>query len=386
MLKYTTLDIIKRAEQLADLENSDFISDEEKSFLLNESWVQLYQKSINANEKAWIKRITVCEGDELPKDFYQLSAIVTQSGERIPKKNPNDVYGYEIINNRIHFTKPMMTFICYLEYFPIPQTLYFSSNKKERVDFDDSPKIMINEDFYLNQSNKIKSIETNEELKTITQNGLKLKNGILNKRSFYDWNEEVVETRTKPFVIKGNRITFDDVENSDLNEFIAYITDESESVGYFIDTNYKIYRKDKTQTEYSLSENSLIFCRQDGLYFTLPESNKITRLSETVEHFNLELSKFCSFVDSHSCIVKTFDKYSKVSYGFNTLLDYPNNFYFTMLAYMLAIAFKSKQQGDVTLLTDKTQEIASQFFESLSQDANEQYRIKNVYQNRGRVW
>lgn len=31
MLRYTTKDIIQRAEQLSDLENSDFISDREKT-------------------------------------------------------------------------------------------------------------------------------------------------------------------------------------------------------------------------------------------------------------------------------------------------------------------------------------------------------------------
>ena len=43
---YKTSDIIKRAKQLADLENSDFISYEENFMLINECYNKLYEKLI----------------------------------------------------------------------------------------------------------------------------------------------------------------------------------------------------------------------------------------------------------------------------------------------------------------------------------------------------
>ena len=46
-MKYNIADIVKAAKQIADLENSDFISWNEKMLLLNEAWTAVHQKLIN---------------------------------------------------------------------------------------------------------------------------------------------------------------------------------------------------------------------------------------------------------------------------------------------------------------------------------------------------
>ena len=71
MIKYTGNDIISRAEQIADLEHSDFISDEEKLALLNESFLMLYQKVIDSNDKLFTTTGYARSGMFLPPDFYQ---------------------------------------------------------------------------------------------------------------------------------------------------------------------------------------------------------------------------------------------------------------------------------------------------------------------------
>ena len=76
MITYNASDIVKRAEQLADLENSDFISFSEKIALLNEAYQVLYQKGINKDVNAFVKYINTRDRViQLPRDFYQLKAI-----------------------------------------------------------------------------------------------------------------------------------------------------------------------------------------------------------------------------------------------------------------------------------------------------------------------
>ena len=46
MIRYNASDVIKKAKQLADLENSDFISWNESITLLNDAYQNIYQKAL----------------------------------------------------------------------------------------------------------------------------------------------------------------------------------------------------------------------------------------------------------------------------------------------------------------------------------------------------
>jgi hypothetical protein len=71
----------------------------------------------------------------------------------------------------------------------------------------------------------------------------------------------------------------------------------------------------------------------------------------------------------------------------DTELDFSNNIYFIVLAYMLAISFKNKQGGDTTALYAQYESSVQQLFDSINQDANDMYQIKNVYKNTGNnIW
>lgn len=67
----------------------------------------------------------------------------------------------------------------------------------------------------------------------------------------------------------------------------------------------------------------------------------------------------------------------------DTQLDFPNNFYFSYLAYVLAISYKIKQNADSQGLQALLGEETQQFFNSLSRDGAENQRITNVYTNGG---
>ena len=63
----------------------------------------------------------------------------------------------------------------------------------------------------------------------------------------------------------------------------------------------------------------------------------------------------------------------------DTVLDFPNSMYFTIMSYMLAIQFKIKQGADETKLMTVLSTLENTFYDTLTQDANNFIRIKNVY-------
>ena len=63
----------------------------------------------------------------------------------------------------------------------------------------------------------------------------------------------------------------------------------------------------------------------------------------------------------------------------DTLLDFQNNLFYTVLAYQLAISFKIKQSADTTQLAALYDQAETQFFDSISRDNNASYQINDVY-------
>ena len=404
MIKYTSKDIIERACQLADLQNSDFISDSEKSALLNESWNTLYQKIINAGDRSFIRSVSVSNGYRLPKDFYQLSSLyVTKDKTQINRLNAAELNGYSITNNTLYLSPEYDNIEVTLEYYPIPKTVFYNSGKKEQKSFTIMPMLIIDDEYYLagNGQNSARVIDyaSGATIDTVSTSPLiNCSNGMLERRNdknyFMTWtNFANYTTRdNKPFVIKGRRITYDEITTDlDLSAYIAVIMDETETQifylgidGYLYDRNFEYIPGINIAYEYKYN----FYCRQDGLYLINGEGKCVRVDVNVVETFSFGVALPLAFVDDTYIITYIGGKgYYKTAYGFNTLFQYPNNIYYTILAYMLAISFKIKQNGDVTLLQGKLEEATNQFYDSIQRDVNETYNIKNVYKNsRGRIW
>lgn len=129
MIKYNASDVIKKAKQLADLENSDFISWNESLTLLNDAYQNIYQKSINKGNNDFVKVITTSEkAISLPEDFYQLKALTLKQDRfttpimRRPQNGSFNDLSYDIYNNTIQINGYSSGNII-LEYYPNPTTL-----------------------------------------------------------------------------------------------------------------------------------------------------------------------------------------------------------------------------------------------------------------------
>jgi hypothetical protein len=133
MIKYNASDVIKKAKQLADLENSDFISWNESLTLLNDAYQNIYQKSINKGNNDFVKVITTDDKViTMPNDFYQLKALTLKQDRfttpimRRPQNGSFRDLSYDIYNNTIQINGYSSGTII-LEYFPTPVTLTLPS-------------------------------------------------------------------------------------------------------------------------------------------------------------------------------------------------------------------------------------------------------------------
>ena len=63
----------------------------------------------------------------------------------------------------------------------------------------------------------------------------------------------------------------------------------------------------------------------------------------------------------------------------DTELNFPNSFYFQMLSYLLAIAFRCKQGADITLLSSQLDMVSQTFEDTLGSDNFQYPRMGNVY-------
>ena len=129
MIRYNASDVIKKAKQLADLENSDFISWNESITLLNDAYQNVYQKSINKGNNDFVRVIQTSEKCiNLPRDFYQLKALTLKQDRfntpimRRPQNGSFADLSYDIYNNTL-LVNGYSSGTIILEYYPTPATL-----------------------------------------------------------------------------------------------------------------------------------------------------------------------------------------------------------------------------------------------------------------------
>lgn len=421
MIKYTSTDIIKRAEQLADLENSDFISDYEKLALLNESWVMLYQKLINSGDKSFLRSIVVQNGYSLPSDLYQVADIyVERTKELLPKMNAAQFDGYDIKNNKIIISKNYSNRTVILDYYPIPNTLFLKDKIRENPYPDNM--IAAYKENYLTSDYRIYNLNDPDTDYSIPVSDLipGADQAVFTKFEMYK-NATVLYLNNSAIIVNmvtGAAFTVDTSDYIPLvreNELFFY----SDTLHQVYDIALNIYLEDFNATENIdiLEKPSYIYVTPDfvnvyciystgyyinGVGFSLPVIKNRLMYSDNGLYAITNQGTLIRLTDKGIMLVNTektpqlftSDTKMLVRNGLSSvyylegiqqdsILCYPNNLYFVMLSYLLAIAFKSKQGSDITQLSAQYNIAENQFFDSISKDANESYTIKNVYRQRG---
>lgn len=410
MIRYNTTDIIKRAEQLSDLENSDFISDYEKVALLNESWQIIYQKIVNANDKTWAKRIRAYDGMSLPCDMYQMSALyLERSREQILKRNSSQKYGYEIIGNFLYLSDNYKGKEIIMEYFPIPKSLRL---REKTADSPFENNILgANHSLYIDSENYIRDLNDSTVHFLIGTNYYDyamFDNAVLawtdsSYTEFAWWDYDGLSARPGestfiPLIIENHLYLYSSTQkkiyDTNQNEYLEiditvpngtkyiYANRELTDLYFFSPVGY--YYNDSDFINLADRKTRLAWC-QNRPYAILRNTNRLVRCDHTqIQIIDTEYIPMTFVSEKYVLTRKPMSELTFLEgYVNDTDLNFSNNIYFIVLAYMLAIAFKNKQGGDTTALYAQYESAVQQLFDSISNDANDSYQIKNVYKNNG---
>lgn len=251
-MTYLASSIVKRALHLADIYNTDFISHEEHTEYLNESWRELYQYLISIGDTQFVKEVELMNGYggtndyteyDLPNDLYQIKSIKNKYTGSIVTRHAEsegiNSNSYDVVNDKLRLygvsQNPLL-----MTYWTVPEYISFP-DKDINVEIPvDYTVVSSAKDSVLLRKNEtdstlfiIKNVKTDEVISNFALDANLVGDFILG-------NGHVVQnyqTGLKYFDFNGNEL--------------ADITDLS-SVHTFHDEDYNVYYQDYSDEVYSV--------------------------------------------------------------------------------------------------------------------------------------
>ena len=326
MIRYNASDVIKKAKQLADLENSDFISWNESITLLNDAYQNIYQKSINKGNNDFVRVIQTSEKCiNLPRDFYQLKALTLKQDRfntpimRRPQNGSFDDLSYDIYNNTLLINGYSSGTII-LEYYPTPVTLTLP-NKDEvidlpigsdetlvgayknvyfvkRTDKEDSTKPLYNK-AYIVAINRDTGEETKVAEQSIYNEGYVISNDILFSIGDYVLFTGIHHGSTGP----GTYNDYDCVILLNIVDFSLYFQDRKDKYGNYLANAFSFY--DDSKCDLFIDSNRVYSATIYGNYYDISNNGVvvsakafITILSKDMKHaFSLDSERLDLYLD-----------------------------------------------------------------------------------------
>lgn len=425
MFNMKTSDLFKRAKQLSDLEGSDFISWNEAISCINESNVGLYEKLINMGDNSFVKSYrTTKEEEELPSDFWQLKGVFLwnngnlQTINRRADNNGTHHLSYELRNGKLYlFGRPNDVLV---EYFPKPEKLFFKphdvaisldatsvcldchkhtflcetedAEEHETLSIIDLDGIKTAKDFMqIAHTDIVRAYITENFVFVVTENDMiiyDIMSGYSATTADYapliteSGKEFLVETDTgniKYFHIGNGLLTAHTVKETVFSDGKFYVSDDNLEDIYFVADNDLYHNEillDTGDPKHMIYSEGKCYCLADTGFFVI-ENDEI-KILENSTGLNVGFIGIDERTGYGYC-TKKFGAYYVCPYCEDTPLNYPNSTYFQIISYILAIAFKSKQGADITLLQNQLDMISQTFEETLGSDAFQFPRMGNVY-------
>ena len=425
MFNMKTSDLFKRAKQLADLEGSDFISWNEAISCINESNVGLYEKLISMGDNSFVKSYrTTAEEEPLPEDFWQLKGVFLwnngnlQTINRRADNNGTHHLSYELRNGKLYlFGRPNDVLV---EYFPKPEKLYFKphdvaisldatsvcldchkhtflcetedAEEHETLSIIDLDGIKTAKDFMqIAHADIVRAYITENFVFVITENDMTIydiMSGYSSTTADYapliteSGKEFLVETDTgniKYFHIGNGSLTAHTVKETVFSDGKFYVSDDNLEDVYFVADNDLYHNEillDTGDPKHMIYSEGKCYCLADTGFFVI--ENDETKILEGSTGLNVGFIGIDERTGYGYC-TKKFGSYYVCPYCEDTPLNYPNSTYFQIISYILAIAFKSKQGADITLLQNQLAMVEQTFEETLGSDAFQFPRMGNVY-------
>lgn len=436
---YKASDIIERAMQLADLENSDFISFSEKLAMLNEAYQQLYQKGINKDTNAFVKYIhTQNTAITLPRDFYQLKAVnIDKNGYlepvlRRPANQSTHDLSYEILNNTLKINGYAGCGDICVEYYPLPISLTFpnipkpispqGSSTERFLDLrnniyvtanasncitigditdsevteelaEDSPTLYENF-IYIEEDYVVFTDGVNQTLYSLSGNGLTTTTDkvVFYKHKTFLYNEVAHTLKFPTGGVAYSDINFDFgdttliILDEEMETFVGlkYTTSDYSGSGVFVggrDINTEELTSVKVRVTKLYNYKNLVYFMNGTSYLAAIDLSNISKpIQETIQENDVIDIVDTDANTGYGYLTRRFgNRYNIISFFEDTVLNFPSNTYFVFLSYILAITFKTKQGSDVSQLASLYSQSEEAFYDSLQRDDWGSTRITNIY-------
>lgn len=374
---YTAKDIIMAARQIADIENSDFISWNENIRLINEAWTSVHQKLINKGDMTFVNEMNIAKEQYLPEDFYQVMSVLDNYNTPVARysigMNDSQIW-YKIVNNKLvinglHSAK--------LTYYTKPQFLTYSAET-------------IVDALLLEEDEEIKFACGNYVL--TNKNVWDIKEAAIIKEAYetdvyVDAYARTYSANEKPiFYPDGRCFKLTQYECTDNNCKVAY-TNSIENItfdGVYYYTRYSngvinVYEQNNSSHIDTLNgfSSNIYFYNNHKFYIkdNIVFIDDIPMYDATIYNNQVYMLK----IDLNTGYGLFTNNNKILSAVVDTELDLPNNLYYNVLAYMLAFSYCCKQGKDVTYVNAQLNNNIETLYDTLTNDAFSQMKITNIY-------
>jgi hypothetical protein len=422
-----TSDLFRRARQLADLEGSDFISWNEAENCINESYIGLYERLINMGDNSFVESFHTSEKEvELPRDFWQLKGVylwnngTLQTINRRADNNGIHHLSYEMRNGKLYFFGNPNDIL--VEYYKKPNVLTMPPSDREvSLNLPEGAVILA-----CHAHTFVYKTQDEEENDIICVYDI---DGIKNAYDIFETFNESAIWINKDFVFTlidddltvydlatGEIYTFENskplvTESGELyvinNDYICelvfngdsyairqikelplasgalyYVCDDAFNDFYCIVNSVSGNTIFHNEEDTEQNARNIIYAKERCYYVVM---NKAGYLDEKGNHLvKAGIGSTVGFISinentGYGYCTRKYNKLWVCAYCEDTVLDFPNSFYFQMLSYLLAIAFRSKQGADISILSSQLEMVSQTFEDTLGSDAFQFPRMGNVY-------
>ena len=377
-MKLNSSDIIKSARQIADLENSDFISWNENIRLLNEAWTALHQKLINSGNMTFVDEISIGKEQPLPEDFYQVLSVLDHYNTPVPRysigMNDSQIW-YKIINNKLILNGLQSA---KLTYFKKPQFLTYPAetivdalplSEGETIEFACDNYALTNKNVWdIKEANIVRAAEENAVYvdaygRTYPANEKPI--FYPDGRCFKLTQDSCTDAKCKvAYSSDIENITFDGVyyyvRYSSTGNINVFEQDNSTNIDVLEGFSSNIYFNN--EHKFYIKDN-VVFVDDIPMYDASIYNNKVYMLK-------IDLNTGYGLFTNNNKIL---------SIAVDTELNLPNNLYYNVLAYMLAFSYCCKQGKDASYVSAQLNSNVELLYDTLTNDAFSQMKITNIY-------
>lgn len=426
-MNYTASDIVKRALRLADIANTDFLTHQEMEQYVNDAWVAVYGQIVNKGLKLFIKEISLHGASntnrteyKLPDDLWQICSLKTRTGIMISRKaeSENESSGtYEIFNDTLRLYGTSSDLI--LTYWTTPVHVTFPD---KTIELEDN-LTRYGRDIVATYGNKvvIKNTSDNQNIYTIVN---AVTGELLGQRQ--ENQEDVLDViLTEDYFVlkkpvqddmitlevyddKGEELLFDlydafyqGIYKVPSNSRFNLATDT-----YLFDINNEqmiVHKEERVRAIYEV-EDDLYLIYDDGTVSQINEEGEeieLTTLDPVPNDYLISKSGvLLNFIDRKELLtlpdgqlwpLNIPEPKVAIDYGYiskslkritsseqDTVFDFPNDLFVSMIAYQIAIQCAAKQNASSEGLVTGYQQ-AFQTFMNVFDQNGAFTRVVNVY-------